>query len=112
MHRQTNSRRKAMALGGVSALLLAGLVSAGPATAAVISLPGSNFEIDDNANLTVENPAPSIDWITVTENRKTDQPTGANDDSFGQGSKEDTPVPSVVDGSIPNNKSDLKTFGA
>ncbi len=32
------------------------------------------------------------------------------DNSFGQGSKEDNPVPSVVTGSIPNNKSDLTRF--
>src|SRR5262245_42282044 len=105
-------RRKTLAMGGVTALILAGLVAtAGPASAAVISLPGSNFEIDDDANLTVQNPAPSIDWATVSESRKVDKPTGSTDDSFGQGSKEDTPSPSVVDGSIPNNKSDLKTFG-
>ena len=33
-----------------------------------------------------------------------------DDDAFGQGSKEDTPVPTVVNGSIPNNKSDLFRF--
>ena len=30
--------------------------------------------------------------------------------SFGQGAKEDTPFPTVVSGSIPNNKSDLRRF--
>ena len=30
---------------------------------------------------------------------------------FGNGSKENTAVPSVIDGSIPPNKSDLKFFG-
>jgi uncharacterized repeat protein (TIGR01451 family) len=39
-----------------------------------------------------------------------DRPTGTTDNSFGQGTKEDTPVPSVVFGSIPNNKSDLLRF--
>jgi uncharacterized repeat protein (TIGR01451 family) len=39
-----------------------------------------------------------------------DKPTGTGDDSFGQGTKEDTPVPTVVSGSIPNNKSDLLRF--
>ena len=76
-----------------------------------VSLPGSNFEIDPNANLRVDDPAPSIDWASVNEVRKADLPTGANDDSFGQGSKEDTAVPTVVDGSIPPNKSDLLNFG-
>jgi hypothetical protein len=76
-----------------------------------VSLPGSNFEIDTDANLKVDDPSPSIDWANVAETRKADKPTGATDDSFGQGTKEDTPVPSVVSGSIPPNKSDLKNFG-
>lgn len=76
-----------------------------------VSLPGSNFEIDTDANLKVDDPAPSIDWASVTETRKGDKPTGATDDSFGQGTKEDTAVPTVVDGSIPPNKSDLLNFG-
>lgn len=41
-----------------------------------------------------------------------DQPSGSGDDSFGNGTKEDTPVPSVVAGSIPPNKSDLLEFGS
>ena len=52
-----------------------------------------------------------IDWANVAETRKADLPTGADDDSFGQGTKEDTAVPTVVDGSIPPNKSDLLNFG-
>ncbi len=39
-----------------------------------------------------------------------DLPTGRNDNSFGQGTKEDSPIPTVVFGSIPNNKSDLLRF--
>ena len=39
-----------------------------------------------------------------------DKPTGASDDSFGNGTKEDDALPSVIDGSIPNNKSDLLRF--
>jgi hypothetical protein len=39
-----------------------------------------------------------------------DLPTGQTDDSFGQGTKEDTAVPTIVNGSIPNNKSDLTRF--
>jgi uncharacterized surface anchored protein len=76
-----------------------------------VSLPGSNFEIDTDANLKVDDPAPSIDWAGVSEVRKDDKATGQTDDSFGQGTKEDTPVPTVVSGSIPNNKSDLLNFG-
>jgi len=37
--------------------------------------------------------------------------TGQNDNSYGGGSKEDDTCPGVGTGSIPNNKSDLKTFG-
>lgn len=77
----------------------------------LVSLPNSSFEIDNDANLKLDGSAPALDWGTVTEIRKVDLPTGAGDDSFGQGSKEDTPVPSVVDGSIPPNKSDLLHFG-
>jgi hypothetical protein len=79
---------------------------------------GGEFEIDANANLKVDT-SPNLDWLsggsgTSLRNgvmTKADKDTGAGDDSFGNGSKEDTPVPSVVDGSIPPNKSDLKTFG-
>jgi len=39
-----------------------------------------------------------------------DKPTGNTDDSFGQGTKEDDTSPTVVSGSIPNNKSDLQRF--
>jgi len=90
-------------------VLVLGLVAPSSATAA--SLPGSNFEIDTNANLVVDNPAPSIDWASVAETRKADTPSGSGDNSFGNGTKEDTPVPVVVDGSIPPNKSDLLNFG-
>src|SRR5215207_7826506 len=76
-----------------------------------VSLAGSDFEIDTNANLKVDDPSPSIDWASVNEIRKADTTSGPLDESFGQGTKEDTPVPSVVDGSIPPNKSDLKFFG-
>lgn len=76
-----------------------------------VSLTGSNFEIDADANLKVDHASPSIDWASVAEARQTDEASGTGDDSFGQGSKEDTAVPVVVSGSIPPNKSDLKDFG-
>ncbi|NIK59841.1 MSCRAMM family protein [Kribbella shirazensis] len=107
-------RRTRRPLIAAAILVLVGSGLAGsPALAAhpEVSLAGSNFEIDTNANLKVDDAAPSIDWASVTESRKADKPTGATDDSFGQGTKEDTAVPSVVDGSIPPNKSDLLTFG-
>jgi hypothetical protein len=96
--------------------LAAGMVLALGATGA--SLPGSNFEIEDSspatlpgANLKVDGQAPALDWANVAEERQADSPSGATDESFGQGTKEDTAVPTVVNGSIPPNKSDLLTFG-
>src|SRR5215204_4763287 len=95
----------------MATVLLVGMQAA-QASHPEVSLTGSDFEIDTNANLKRDDASPSIDWASVTETRKADKPTGANDDSFGNGTKEDTPVPSVVDGSIPPNKSDLLKFGA
>ena len=84
---------------------------------AAVSLAGSNFEIDDpNANLVVNS---TLDWLAdgpgsalrTGVTYKQDTPSGQTDDAFGQGTKEDTPVPSVVLGGVPPNKSDLKYFG-
>ncbi len=113
------TKRKALALSSVAALLTVGLAGM-PALAShpEVSLPGSNFEIDTDANLRLDDPAPSEDWASIpqgttqgSERRKADLPSGSGDDSFGQGTKEDTAVPTVVDGSIPPNKSDLLNFG-
>jgi hypothetical protein len=59
----------------------------------------------------------ATDWATaaagvncVTQVKCHRDTTGTTDNSFGQGTKEDSPVPSVVTGSIPNNKSDLTRF--
>jgi len=77
---------------------------------------GTPIEIDGDL---IDDPAAGKDWETAglvncTSTPKVgcalDLPTGQTDDSFGNGTKEDTPVPSVVDGSIPNNKSDLLRF--
>jgi hypothetical protein len=95
-----------------TALIGGSVLLAAPSSAHTeVSLPGSEFEIEPDANLRVDDPAPSLDWANVSEVRKPDKPTGATDDSFGQGAKEDTAVPTVVDGSIPPNKSDLLNFG-
>ena len=97
---------------GFTAVVGSALI-AGPAFAShgLVSLTGSNFEIDVDANLKVDHASPSIDWASVNEVRQPDADSGAGDDSFGQGTKEDTAVPTAVDGSIPPNKSDLLTFG-
>jgi hypothetical protein len=106
--RRKGSRRRRPIVWATLAAFAAGLVFVLAASTA--SLPGSNFEIDDG-NLIVNNPAPAIDWASVDELRKADTPSGSTDDSFGQGTKEDTPVPTIVDGSIPPQKSDLLNMG-
>jgi hypothetical protein len=76
-------------------------------------LGSSSFEIEDG-NTTVDDPGNYIDWDALTTDDvpiAEDEPTGSADDSFGQGTKEDTEVPTVTDGSIPPNKSDLLEFG-
>ena len=80
--------------------------------AAQALLSDSKFENLDG-NIVVDNSkgAGSLDWANVTQDSKADEPTGSTDDSFGQGTKEDTRTPTVVNGSIPNNKSDLLNFG-
>lgn len=95
-------------------LIAAGLAVPGVAAFAShpeVSLAGSNFEIDTDANLKVDDAAPSIDWASVAQIPKADSASGPEDESFGTGTKEDTAVPTVVDGSIPPNKSDLLNFG-
>ena len=82
------------------------------------TLNGSAFEVDTNANLIV-NTTGCIDWLTGGTGTglrsgviaKNDTQSGSGDESFGNGTKEDTAVPSIVDGGIPPNKSDLKAFG-
>jgi hypothetical protein len=82
-------------------------------------LSGSTFEIDVNANLKVDGTGDCIDWLadgTGSSLRtgvlaKADKPSGPTDDSFGMGTSEDNANPTIVTGSIPPNKSDLKVFG-
>ena len=100
-----------MAAVAVIAGTLASLTPAG-ANHPEASLPGSNFEIDINANLKVDDPAPSIDWASVSESRANDTASGQSDNSYSGGAKEDDICPGTTTGSIPNNKSDLLTFGA
>jgi hypothetical protein len=74
------------------------------------ALPGSTFDAGDG-NLILD-PVSETDWASFPDasTRKADQPSGQNDDSFGQGTAENDPVPSIVSGSIPPNKSDLTNF--
>ena len=68
-------------------------------------LTGSNFEIDVDANIKVDDPAPSQDWASIPqgsaageERRAQDDESGQQDDSFGQGTKEDDAIPTVTAG--------------
>lgn len=80
----------------------------------VIKVVSSNFvgslinTEDGNIREDVGDP---LDWESIIEIRKNDLEYGQLDDSFSQGTKEDTENPSIEFGSIPPNKSDLETFG-
>jgi hypothetical protein len=74
------------------------------------SLTGSNFEIDVDANLRVDDESPSTDWAGVAEIRATDAVNGTGDNSYAGGVKEDTSCPGETTDSIPPNKSDLLSF--
>ena len=108
-----HSKRSTLAIGTVMAVL-AGYAAFGPVSVAnAASLSGSTFEIDSDANLV---PSGGIDWLDGSGLRSgvihhADLDSGTGDNSFGQGTHEDTAVPTVVSGSIPPNKSDLKHFG-
>jgi hypothetical protein len=90
-----------------------------PATITVPN-PGANLKVDHDGTVPADDPDtpeeetlfPELDdWESVDEIRVADTASGQRDESFGNGTKEDTAVPSVVDGGIPPSKSDLKFFG-
>jgi Prealbumin-like fold domain len=107
-------RRRRKPIGFVTGLVALAAVLVFAIGANTASLPGSNFEIDDppsGSNFTVDLPdPPSLDWNNVDNSSQPDRPTGQTDDSYKGGVKEDTSCPDEVTGSIPNNKSDLKTY--
>lgn len=112
------ARRRWLALGGALALMMVLIATAVLAAHPESSLAGSNFELDTDANLKLDDVAsPSVDWgslphagVNPPERRATDTATGQDDDSYKGGVKEDTACPGETTGSIPNNKSDLLTF--
>jgi hypothetical protein len=112
---------------GVIAALIFGLQVAAYATHYGVSLEGSKFEIEDSvdpdgtgpknplppppgANLKVD-VAGNLDWLNVDEIFVTDAINGTGDNSFTEGSKEDTTDPVIEFDGIPPNKSDLRHFG-
>lgn len=105
-------------LGRMLLLSAIGLTSLTYAGHGDVSLPGSDFEIDTDANLVADHVVPAFDWTDLDLSPFpagdivfSDTASGPGDDSFGKGTKEDISPPSVVSGSIPPNKSDLKEFG-
>ena len=117
--------RKRVHLVRTVSIVMAAIMSLGifvlPSFANSGTITGSNFEgVDGDTDA-----GNHTDWNTVALNDQIEQAggqsqitvqgdkaSGSGDDSFGGGAKEDSPVPTVVDGSIPPNKSDLKEFGA
>lgn len=104
------STKARWAAAGAGVLAVATLGAQAGLAVEQVGLSGSGFEIDKNANLKFDGDR-QFDWNTVDDTSKIDKASGTGDDSFGQGTKEDTAVPTVVSGSIPPNKSDLKRFG-
>jgi len=102
-------KRKVWAVATVCATvggLLGGFAIAGA------NLSGSTFEGNDG-NIVANG---GVDWANLvasggTLSVGTDQPTGQNDNSFTQGSKEDDTNVVIGLGSIPNNKADIGKFG-
>jgi hypothetical protein len=117
-HRRVSKRRRIIAAVSAVCLAMLGLLVTGSATAShpEASLAGSNFEIDVDANLKVDDAAPSTDWAAIpntgvpNEVRATDAVNGTGDDSYAGGVKEDTVCPGATTDSIPPNKSDLLSF--
>ena len=119
-------RRRIRATALLPVLLLGALsmvvttAAADPVCTTANVLSGSNFEIDTDANLKVDGSDPCIDWLAGgpgTSLRagvvsKPDAPSGSGDNAFGQGTAEDNANPTIVFGSVPPKKSDLKLFGA
>jgi hypothetical protein len=98
-------RRRIAVLTAVGSVVL-GLVLAAPSSA---NLTGSTFEGNDG-NMVVNTPG-NTDWANVAGlNTGVDRASGSNDNSFGQGTKEDNGAVTVVTGSIPPNKNDLTRF--
>lgn len=102
-----------MGIGLLAATVAAtGCGNKAPTGRSVSALAGSPFESSDG-NLLLEPTDGTVgqDWVNAPNRvEKLDAPSGATDNSFGQGAKEDKPNPSVVAGSIPPNKSDLTRF--
>jgi Prealbumin-like fold domain len=102
-HRRWARARRAVLAGAVVAAFAVVFVAASGAVS------GSTFESADG-NLAVTT-AGNEDWANAPSRTRQDDLTGSSqDNALGQGTKEDDPNVSVVQGSIPPNKSDLSRF--
>ncbi|MDP9182975.1 MAG: prealbumin-like fold domain-containing protein, partial [Actinomycetota bacterium] len=109
-------RKPTVVVAVIGVIAAYGLVN--PSWASAATLTGSDFEIDlPSSNLVVDDGG--IDWLAGGSGTglragvhvQNDRPTGQGDDSFTQGTNiNDTPT-TITTGSIPNGKSDLKSFG-
>lgn len=109
-------RRSLPILVAITALVVGLTTAVASASHGNAELPGSTFEIDDDANLRQDDAGEGlVDWANLAhpdrpEIRATDLATGQDDNSYKGGVKEDTECPNETTGSIPNNKSDLLTL--
>jgi hypothetical protein len=87
--------------------------------ATLLSLDGSQFEIDIDANLKEDPEDPAyhlphpLDWLSLAVNDvpEPDDPSGQSDSAYSGGTKEDDVCPTVgLVGGVPKNKSDIKHF--
>ena len=93
------------------------LIMALSAVVVVMALAPSDFNAADGDLVVYPPPPVERDWESLGivcpagpgggEGCSVDEPSGQNDNAFGQGAKEDSTDPAVVFGSIPPNKSDL-----
>jgi hypothetical protein len=108
VRKELRRRRKPIGLVTAFVALTAVLVFAFAASSTIGS---SNFEGNDG-NLVV-NTAGNHDWDNAPNlSVGQDLPSGQQDNSFGQGTKENSVNVTVVNGSIPNSKADLARFAA
>lgn len=109
--RKTKQQRFTLLVGGATAILA--LAVAIPTHADLNTSPfnAANGETWNDPGNGYYDPA-FTDWedLKATVLSSSDITSRSLDDAFGQGTKEDNPVVTVTDGSIPPNKSDLIRF--
>ncbi len=111
-----SARLRTLVVGAIATLAIpAAIITAPTASAAtcINQVTGSNFEIDPDANLTIESSG-CIDWLngsTLRGSNQQDEPTGAGDDAFGQGTAENDTNPTIVERFDPAEQERPEVFG-